>query len=262
VRGLGGIALLAIIVQGVLGGLTVLFQLPTPISVAHAALAQSFFSLTVVLALVTSPGWWQTAPAKSVTIETTRLYALWTTGVIFLQLVLGAWMRHSNAGLAIPDFPLSYGKLVPPFGLTGLAGINQMRSALSLTSVHLGQVWINFAHRAGALAVLVMSIVTTIHVLRRYRSEQRLREPAIIFQLLVIFQVAFGALTVWTGKGVEVTTIHVATGALVLAASVLLSVRTFQIYKSSDAFIPAPDHRRAGEPRTLVEGRLGTMAGG
>ena len=55
VRRLGYLALAAVVAQGVLGGLTVIFLLPTPISVAHACLAQTFFCLTVTIAVVTSP---------------------------------------------------------------------------------------------------------------------------------------------------------------------------------------------------------------
>ena len=54
---------------------------------------------------------------------------------VFVQLVLGAWMRHSDAGLAIPDFPLAFGRLVPPLWTMPIA--------------------IHFAHRMGALVVAV-----------------------------------------------------------------------------------------------------------
>ena len=54
---LGAAALGAVIAQGVLGGLTVLFFLPAPVSTAHAGLAEIFFCMTVAIALFTSPGW-------------------------------------------------------------------------------------------------------------------------------------------------------------------------------------------------------------
>src|SRR5215216_1042974 len=57
VRRLGFIALAAVITQGILGGITVLWYLPDPISIAHASLAEIVFCLTVTIALVTSPGW-------------------------------------------------------------------------------------------------------------------------------------------------------------------------------------------------------------
>jgi heme A synthase len=68
------------------------------------------------------------------------------------------------------------------------------------------------------------------HVLSNYKNEQRLREPAIILATLVVMQALLGALTVWTGKGVEIATAHVATGALLLALSAFLTARVFRLY--------------------------------
>jgi cytochrome c oxidase assembly protein subunit 15 len=230
VKTLGWVALAAVIVQGVLGGLTVLLLLPTSVSVSHATLAQSFFALMVVIALVTSPGWISHQPTESSTIHRTRQLALFASGAVFLQLVLGAWMRHSQAGLAIPDFPLSYGGILPPHGAAGLAAINDVRSQLELPPVTMEQVWIHFAHRIGALIATAAVITCGVHILRTYRDERRLREPAIIQLMLVIVQVLLGALTVWSGKGVQVTTAHVATGALLLATCVFLTVRSYHLY--------------------------------
>src|ERR1700676_4757310 len=53
-RKLGFVALGAVILQGVLGGLTVLLLLPPPVSISHACLAQLFFSTTVALMMFTS----------------------------------------------------------------------------------------------------------------------------------------------------------------------------------------------------------------
>ena len=67
VRWLGVAALGAVILQGLLGGITVLLLLPAPISIGHAGLAQLFFCLTISLALFTSPGWTQTRRRRSTT---------------------------------------------------------------------------------------------------------------------------------------------------------------------------------------------------
>jgi heme a synthase len=88
VRLLGLAAVAAVIIQGVLGGLTVLFLLPTWISLLHGTLAQSFFALTVFLALVTSKGWRELEPVESPKGGRTRLLAVFATGAILLQLVL------------------------------------------------------------------------------------------------------------------------------------------------------------------------------
>jgi cytochrome c oxidase assembly protein subunit 15 len=231
VRVLGVTALGAVILQGVLGGLTVLYLLPTPVSVAHATLAQSFFSLTVLLALVTSRGWRESGAEPLPAAARTRFFILAAAGAVFLQLVLGAWMRHSDAGLAIPDFPLSYGRLLPPPGAEGLAWINEQRTqSYDLPPVEASQVWIHFAHRAGALLAGFTVIACGVHILRAHPSDQRLREPALVMMLLVLVQFLLGALTVWTGKGVQIATAHVATGALLFGSCVVLAARSFHLY--------------------------------
>jgi cytochrome c oxidase assembly protein subunit 15 len=105
VRRLGFIALAAVITQGILGGITVLYFLPTPVSVAHASLAQIVFCLTATVALATSPGWRRAyAEAQPRNDGVLQRVALATTAVVYLQIVVGATMRHNDAGLAIPDF--------------------------------------------------------------------------------------------------------------------------------------------------------------
>src|SRR5262249_21657360 len=130
VRTLGWIALPAVIAQGILGGLTVKFLLPTWISTLHATLAQSFFALIVSLAVFTSPGW--NAKAALAPTRPPRLPLILAIAVL-IQLVLGAWMRHSHAALAIPTFPLAFGRVIPEFNAPGIA--------------------IHFAHRVWALVV-------------------------------------------------------------------------------------------------------------
>jgi cytochrome c oxidase assembly protein subunit 15 len=209
VRRLSVLALVAVITQGILGGLTVLYLLPTPISVTHALLAQTFFCLTIALALFTSPGWKRGLPAVKAKAESITLPTLcaMTTGAVYAQLILGALMRHTKSGLAIPDFPLAFGRLIPP-----------------LTS---DKVVIHFAHRLGAVIVTAMILWTFSRIVRSYRDHRLLYRPALAMLMLVSVQLTLGALTIWTGKAVIPTTAHVATGALVLGASFLLTVRAF-----------------------------------
>ena len=100
VRRLGWAALAAVVLQGVLGGVTVLFLLPRPVSIAHASIAQLFFSFTVTLALVTGPGWLQERPrrAQAASPSLQRLAAL-ATAAIYVQLILGAAFRHNAFGI-------------------------------------------------------------------------------------------------------------------------------------------------------------------
>ena len=206
VRRLGWTALAAVVVQGLLGGITVLYFLPAPVSIGHAGLAQLFFALVASLALFTSPGW--LAGAGTPDARGDRILARLTLvapAVVYGQILLGATMRHTGAGLAIPDFPLAFGRLVPPVWNAGTA--------------------IHFAHRLGALAVAAVVAAAAGHLLVRHRARTDLTRPALLLAALVLAQVGLGAWTVLSGRQVAVNTAHVAVGAATLATSVVLALR-------------------------------------
>jgi heme a synthase len=206
VRRLGFAALGVVILQGLLGGLTVLFFLPAPISIGHAALAQLFFCITLTLALVTSPGWKNaTAPVDDPML---RRVAAVTTILVYTQILIGATMRHTNAGLAIPDFPYAFGHVIPP--------------------VWDARVAIHFAHRVGALIVTVAALATAGHVLYHHRARRELVRPAVLLLFFLSMQVTLGAFVVWSGKDPVINTAHVVNGALVLGTSLVLTLRSFQ----------------------------------
>ena len=209
VRWLSTAALGAVILQGVLGGLTVIFLLPTWISTLHACLAQSFFCTVIALAVFTSPGWKRGLPVVKSQAESISLHTLCaaTTAAVFTQLILGALMRHTNAGLAIPDFPLALGHIIPPFSSN--------------------KVIIHFAHRVGAVIVTAMIVWTFSRISRSYSDHRLLFRPALAMMVLVAIQLMLGAITVWTAKAVTPTTVHVLTGALVLGTSFLLTLRAY-----------------------------------
>ena len=206
VRALGLLALLAVMLQGILGGVTVLYLLPLAVSVTHACLAQTFFCLTVTLALVTSPAWSVPRPRRS-PVALGVLAGL-TTGAVFGQLVLGALMRHMHAGLAIPDFPLAFGRLVPPLVTPDIA--------------------VHFAHRVGALVVAVAVSTTAAHVFR-HTGDPWVRRPAVLAVGLVILQVTLGALAIWSRRAVLATTTHLVVGAALLATCLVLTLRATRV---------------------------------
>jgi cytochrome c oxidase assembly protein subunit 15 len=217
-RRLGVGALAAVIAQGLLGGLTVIYFLPAPVSVAHAGLAQIFFCLTISIALFTSPGWQTAAPYPANDLRL-RQVATATTALIYAQILLGATMRHTGAGLAIPDFPLVFGGLVPPAWTASIA--------------------VHYAHRIGALVVTLAILATVGHVRFHHGGRRELTRPAAALLLLVLIQIALGGMTVLSRRAVAINTAHVATGALVLATSLVLALRSWR-----ERFAPAP----TGEP--------------
>ena len=208
VRRLGVIALIAVIVQGLLGGLTVIYLLPAAVSIGHASLAQIFFCLTVVIALVTSRSW--RVPAVAPMDDRSarrRLVAL--AIAIYAQILLGATMRHSGAGLAIPDFPLAFGRVLP----------------LSWTPA----IAIHFAHRTGALAVTLLALANARYLFTSHRGRRELTRPLSLLLAAIATQVTLGALVVLTRKDELINTLHVATGAIVLGTAVLLAVRAYRV---------------------------------
>ncbi len=198
-RVLGWTAVGAVIAQGVLGGLTVLFLLPPAISVAHAGLAEIFFCLNVSIALLASE-WFDDVRAMdkgdAPIAVTTALLLL-----VYVQILIGALMRHLGAGLAIPDFPLAFGQLVPRLTTAKIA--------------------VNFAHRAGGFAVAIAVIGVFIRLLR-YERRHPLRQIATLLLMVVPVQILLGAYTVWSGKQPVITSLHVVTGAVTLALSLML----------------------------------------
>ena len=208
VRRLGLAALGAVVLQGVLGGTTVLLRLPSSVSVAHAGLAQVFFCLTVALAVVTSAWWADAKPASApdAGAPTTRTLTLAAATVVYAQILLGAVVRHTGGGLVIPDFPLAYGRLWP-----------EIASPL---------VAYQMAHRLGAVVVAAFALWSGVRVLARHADQPALRRPALALLALVAFQIFLGALTIWTRRAVIPTTAHVASGALLLVTTVVLTLRT------------------------------------
>ena len=117
------IGILALLFQAVLGGLTVIFRLPTAISTAHLGLAFLFLALAVVLTVATGPSRWTTAEPDPERARWVRTASLGLAGLVFAQSIVGAGVRHAEAGMACPDIPLCLGRVVPPFanGLIALA---------------------------------------------------------------------------------------------------------------------------------------------
>jgi heme o synthase len=191
-RRLGFAALGAVIVQGLLGGMTVIFMLPKPVSITHACLAEIFFSTTVALVLFTS-AWWQREP---VTVEDAgspplRLLALAAPLVVLAQVALGAAARHH----ALNVIPHIAGALVTSAFVLWVG--------LRVLMAHSG----NTALRRGALALIS---ITTLQVF--------LGIAAYISRLMTANAPQPMPVMVWF------TVIHVAVGALTLAASVVMAL--------------------------------------
>jgi cytochrome c oxidase assembly protein subunit 15 len=209
VRKLGVVALLGVVAQGLLGGLTVKLMLPLAVSAAHATLAQLFFCTTVSLAVFTSRSWIEAKKLRE-GISTDRggvpLRYLCTAALvtIFLQLIIGATLRHS----ATWDQPL-------PVDLV-------------------------LTHAGGALAVTVALGIATTTTLRRHKNQPFLTAPAMFASALLVVQLFLGLAAYLTrlhspndpqplNPMIGITVAHVACGALVFATTIVLTLRAYRV---------------------------------
>jgi heme a synthase len=228
-RVLGVSAFIAVVVQGVLGGLRVT-QLDARIGIFHATLAQLFLLLVSAIA-ISQTEFWRSLPVRTETDRGRfRLFFVAATGLVLGQLVLGATMRHQHAGLAIPDFPAAYGRIWPDTSPAAVLRYNQGRmEVLGDNPVTAFQIELQMAHRIAALAILIavgLGAWRARHYLGRRHALARL---AFLWLGLVLVQAALGAATIWTGKSADVATAHVACGALCLVTGGLTSILSFRM---------------------------------
>jgi heme A synthase len=198
-------ALAVVMFQGLLGGLTVLYRLPTLVLVMHLGTSMLFMALALLLALRL-----QRIEAR---IPAPRALLWATTAAVYLQILLGATVRHTGAGLVCVDLPYCRGALWP-------AGVHPM--------VHL-----HMAHRAFALVVLALVCACAARIGRGSRGAVRVL--ALTAPLLVSVQIALGVATILTFKDLVPLTAHLLVGALLLADCVALLALTRPLPRTLEA---------------------------
>jgi cytochrome c oxidase assembly protein subunit 15 len=247
VKTLGVIAVAAVVVQGVLGGLRVTENNPV-LGLFHGCLAQSFFALMATIALVTSRFWERLERVRTSANQRERReqkgaaayqslitshqsllnsYRRWViaiTAMVFVQLVLGASMRHSHAGLSIPDFPLNYGHLFPPLDAASVDKINEARGAAAQPYTSAALILLQYVHRIWAVLIVAGLVFTAVRLLQSRFLPLFFRRCASVWILLVFVQFCLGAWTVLSNKAADIATAHVFCGALTLMLGVLLAV--------------------------------------
>jgi cytochrome c oxidase assembly protein subunit 15 len=225
VRNLGYAALGTVILQGVLGGITVLFFLPTPVSVLHGILAQIFFILTIIIAYSQSEERRKREYTRSDSAgKFLKLIFIWTM-LVFLQLILGAIMRHTGSGLAIPDFPKMGGRWIPLFNAAMVDRINSWRFENNHDPVTQIQIIYHFCHRLGALALTIVFCILNFIGIKNFPMSKDIRSTLMWLDLFFVFQIYLGITTVITQKNPYITSLHVVTGAMILGISILLFLR-------------------------------------
>ena len=224
---IGFFALGMVILQGLFGGITVLFFLPPPVSIIHGILAQTFFMITIVLAYGLS-----IERSKRTEISGSsgvKQGAVIMCGLVYVQLILGALMRHTASGMAIPDFPTMGGLWIPTFSETMIHNINSTLFDLDIDPVSRGQVIIHFIHRLGAI-IVTGSIGFFGYKYGSFAKENKLVFAALVSIIgIVILQFSLGAITVLSERSPYIASFHVVTGAALLGACTLFILRTHPI---------------------------------
>jgi cytochrome c oxidase assembly protein subunit 15 len=198
-------AVIAVCAQGLLGAITVKYLLPLGVSTAHATLAQLFFCTTVSIAVFTSRSWIEARPLhEEKGVMPLRYLCTAALLTIFVQLILGATLRHSA----------KWDQHLP--------------------------VELILAHIAGAVAVTLALGSTAITTLRRHKDQPFLTRPAIVALSLLGVQLLLGVASYLTRLGspndpqplnpmISITVAHVACGALVFVTTIILTLRTYRV---------------------------------
>ena len=199
---LGLVALTMVVVQGILGGITVLLELPPAVSMAHLALSMIFFAFVIYLGFRSWPG----QPASDEPCPTGEILPRFgcaiAAGAVYLQILLGGLVRHTREGVVCgTEIPWCHGEIWPS---------------------DIGQ--IHMLHRYMALLVTLVVLAVTHRAFRQAGGKQRklARWAAALAPVLVLTQVLLGVLTVTSAIGLLEVTAHLSVGALLFADLIIL----------------------------------------
>jgi cytochrome c oxidase assembly protein subunit 15 len=242
--------LLLVCIQGAMGAFRV-DENSITLAFVHGISGQMILCLWVLVAAALSKPWVERvaeirqrrasrAPRKL------RWFTLAMLAALFVQLTLGAAVRHYKADKSLPDFPLHYSQVLPPmsqdaldeaylayhaerFGLTTeeatAAGWSNRSPRNNTVVVPVWKVHLQFAHRVWAYTLLIAGITLVVMTLRSKLDQRLLLTPALLLLSLFVLQVSLGAITVMTETDVFAATMHQATGALLIATATWLAVR-------------------------------------
>ena len=219
IRALSVLMLVAVTVQGIFGGLTVWYLLPDWISTTHAVLGQTFFLLTIAMVYFHSQGFAQSKQQHS---PAERKIALSLLVLVYVQLIVAAYMRHSGAGLAVPDFPTVGHSWLPSFNDALLTKLTEMRHQFAphLPPVSMVQVVSHLTHRLLAFALLAVAYL----LWRRKKTEPRVIG---LISALMVVQFTLGIIALLSARHPYLTSLHVITGAILLGTVAYLNLKLF-----------------------------------
>ena len=220
------LALVLLVVQVLLGAVTVKLELPAGVVIAHLANAMLLLAALQVTALNTASGAARMPPAEPLRPHSWHGLVLLTAGLGFLVILLGANVANLNAGWVCPGFPLCQGSgLLPP-------------------DVPLGTV--HWTHRV--LAFLFLGAVAFLSIVvsrRRDEAADPLRASVNGLLGITLLQVIVAATMVLQALPQWLRAAHLLMGTLVWVALVLVVMRSRRVGPEAAA---EASTRRAAEP--------------
>jgi cytochrome c oxidase assembly protein subunit 15 len=253
---LGLAAVMLVMVQALLGGLRVIWN-NADLGMVHGVVGQLIFVLVCSFCLLTSRWWVRSAAQEKPALVPGGLrgMVLAATLLIFVQLLLGTTMRGQHAGLAIPDFPLAYGKLWPDTSSAALAKYNANRvEVVTENPVTAFQIILQMFHRLGALAVFLAVLFCTWQAVRQLGGRDLLARLAVFWLILIAGQICLGIATILTNKAADIATLHLVVGALSLVTGALWCVIAFRRQVPLPDFAPQGTISGGLKPRVAVAG--------
>ncbi len=225
VRVLAYLSLGLVLVQGALGGLTVLLQLPPIVSIAHGVTAQTFLALSIIIAYAQSEEF--THPNNfSTALTATTKSGLVLIGLLYFQLILGALMRHTGSGLAIPDFPTMGGSWIPTLNEAFLSAVNTLRLEVGLHATKMSNIVAHLAHRFGAVIVTIGAIIFFFKMRKHSSLEVRTAGTRVVH--ILALQWIAGISAILSVREPYITSVHVVMGAILLGVTVLATLKSWR----------------------------------
>ena len=222
-RKLAWLLLGLILAQGSLGAITVKYKLPPAVSTTHLLLGMSYFATLIFTAFRTRP-----APTAMelrrhddlrAELGSTRRWIFVACAAVFVQLLLGALVRHLGAAMVCLGMPTC------------------TRSGEWWPAAHVQQ--LHMIHRAFGCVVAIVTTIAAVQVLRKAKSWATLRTLALVAPFLVAAQIALGVLTVLTMRAVPLAVGHFAGAASLWALWISAWLMTGQ-RRASTAVEPMP----------------------
>ena len=242
-----------IVVQGTMGVYRVT-ELSTGLALVHGVFGQIVLGMCVLMVAATGNVWVDLAGRIKTkrdgaemaggVMKTLRGMAIGLVVVLLIQLVLGASVRHTKSALAIPDFPLMYGQVVPPLTQSG---VDMKTAEMNLRPYGVGQVWLQFGHRMVAFGIFIYGILFFVKLMKQAQRRWELIGPTFAMINMLLLQVILGVLVIWTNDYPFNATLHQAAGAALLGVCVWLLIRVYLVSATGGVEVETSRKTAGGE---------------